>query len=256
MRLMLMMVCAAVSIWLGPTAAEPAAEPAPQADARDQARIRKIGPSLYQLGNVVLNVQARTVRCPGRVNMDEGGPIELLACLARGKTHESVLTLEVEPKHLQVALKLLGMKEGRNPAVDYPEDSPVRQRPAGDEALVSVEWRQADAKPEDKPSRCRAEKLLFNVEADTPQAEATWVFLGSRVTGGKFGADLDGSLITTYHDPLAILELCAPTVNDDIYYFVNKDICPPLGTPVELIIELPKEEGKEAEKQASTEEKE
>jgi len=251
MRLALMMACVAISIWVGPTAAEPA----PQADAREHARIRKIGPSLYQLGNVVLNVEARSVRCPGRVNMDQGGPIELLACLPRGKTHESVLTLDVEPKHLQVALKLLGMKEGRNPAVDYPEDGPLRQRPAGDEALVFVEWRRADSQPDGEPRRCRAEKLLFNVEADTPQAEATWVFLGSRVTDGRFGADLDGSLVTTYHDPLAILELCAPTVNDDIYYFVNKDICPPLGTPVELIIELPKEEGKQAEKQASAEEK-
>ncbi len=270
MRLALSIFCMAIAIWLGPAPAGPPPEtppaetpPAetqppetpPQADAGDQARIHKMGPGFYQIGNVVLNSEARTVRCPGRVNMTEGGPIELMACLPRGKTHESVLTLDIEPKHLQVALLLLGMKEGRNPAVRYPEESPERQRPPGDEALISVEWRDPAAKPDAKPSRLRAEKLLFNVEADTPQAEATWVFLGSRVTDGRFGADLDGSLITTYHDPLAILELCAATANDDIYYIVNKELCPPIGTPVELIVEVPEKDKQADQKQKPAEQK-
>ena len=78
-------------------------------------------------------------------------------------------------------------------------------------------------------------------------AEATWVFLGSRVVDGTFGADVDGTLITTFHDPLAILELALPTVNDDVYYFVAKDQCPPVGTAVELVIEVPPEDDAAAE---------
>jgi hypothetical protein len=70
-------------------------------------------------------------------------------------------------------------------------------------------------------------------------ASATWAFLGSAVVDGRFGADMDGSLVTTYHDPLAILELNLPTVNDDVYYHVDQSRCPPVGTPVDLVITLP-----------------
>lgn len=226
-----------------PLAGEGEGTSEPQADRQDGTRIRKIGPNLYRVGSVVLDSEKRTVRCPGRVNMDAGGPIELLACLPRGKTHESVFTLDVEPTDLQVALLLLGLKPGRNPAFEYAEDSPELERPPGDEALIFVQWPRTPSKEDGEVRSCRAEKFLYNVPADTPAAEATWVFMGSRMVGKGFGADLDGSLVTTYHDPLAILELCAPTVNDDIYYFVNERQCPPVGTQVALVVEaLPKED--------------
>lgn len=245
MRRPRLMICAALCAlaWTAlPVAAaeQPAAGTAEPA-AQGQARIHKIGPHLYQIGAVVLDAESRTARCPGRVNMNEGGPIELLACLPRGKTHESVFALEVEPTDLQVALLLLGMCDGRNPAVKCPEGSPDLQRPPGDEAVISVEWRgPAEGSGQDPPvNKRRAEDFLVNVKAEGPAPAATWVFLGSRIVDGKFGADQDGSLITTFHDPLAILELALPTVNDDVYYFVNKDVCPPVGTPVELVVQAP-----------------
>jgi len=214
--------------------------------------VRRIGPRLYQVGAVRLDAGARTIRCRGRVNMSEGGPLELLACLPTGKTHESVLTLSVRPMDLQVALLLLGLNAGRNPAVKYPEDSPELARRPGDEVLVYVEWRPppppateeetvppAEPPPEPPPVRVPAEQLLLNVETGKPPAQARWVFLGSRMVGSRFGADIEGSLITTFHDPLGILELQHPTVNDDIYYQVHSDICPPVGTPVEVVIQAP-----------------
>lgn len=251
MRRPRLMICAALCAlaWTAlPVAAaeEPAAGTAEPA-AQGQARIHKIGPHLYQIGAVVLDAESRTARCPGRVNMNEGGPIELLACLPRGKTHESVLTLDVEPMDLQVALLLLDMKQGRNPAVRYPDGSPELKRPPGDDALIFVEWKRP-AKEEGKEpevQRCRAEELLYMSKDERAVTGATWVFLGSTVASGKFGADQDGSLITTFHDPLAILELNLPLVNNnpyagaDLEYIVNKDHCPPVGTPVELVVQAP-----------------
>ncbi|MHC4480495.1 MAG: YdjY domain-containing protein [Planctomycetota bacterium] len=208
--------------------------PAPEREPR----IRKVGPHFYEVGLVLVDARERTARCPGRVNMDEGGPIELLACLPSGKTHESVFTLDVAAADLQVALLLLDMQPGRNPAVDYPEDSPEREKPPADRALIFVEWAPpAETAEPPAPQRSRAESFLYNVAADSPMAQATWAFLGSRMVEGRFGADLGGSLITTYHDPLAVLELALPTVNDDIFYFVHAEHCPPVGTPVDLIIQ-------------------
>lgn len=244
---------------LAPTAfAQPpqAAPPAPDATgvspapAAEQPRVRQTGPHLYQVGSVVIDAQARTVRCPGHVNMNEGGPVELLACLRRGKTHESVFTLDVEPTDLQVALLLLGLKEGRNPSFKYPEGSPEAKREPGDETLVFVEWRTPGQGENAEPQlhRHRAEDFLRNVKPGGPVVRGTWVFLGSVVVNGRFGADYDGTLITTYHDPFAILELNLPVVNQNPYsgleldYVVDKDRCPPIGTPVDLVIQaMPKD---------------
>ncbi len=209
-----------------------------------EPRVRKLGPHLYAVGAVRIDAEERTVRCPGRVNMDESGPIELLACLPRGKTHESVFTLDVEPMDLQIALLLLDLEPGRNPAVDYHEEDPDGALPPGDEVEVFIEWQpeaeEDGAEPEIR--RDRGEAFLLNVQTEQAPEEATWVFMGSRMVEGRFGADFDGTLITTYHDPLAVLELALPTANDDIYYHVNAEVCPPVGTPVELIIHAPEPE--------------
>ncbi len=96
-----------------------------------------------------------------------------------------------------------------------------------------------------------AEKLLYDRRAKKPLKDSQWVFLGSRIQDGRFGGDLEGSLITTYHDPLGILELAAPMVGENQYdsmdYSVNENICPPVGTPIELVIQVPHkdEAGKE-----------
>jgi len=213
----------------------------PQVQAQPEPRIKRVGPGLFRVGTVVLDAPKRTVRCLGHVNMDREGPIELLACLPRGKTHESVFTLDVEPFDVQIALLLLGLKDGRNPAIRYSERNPDREKPPGDKVSLSVEWRE---KPPVKGTpaavrRVRAEQFLFNVQTEEALEKAEWVFLGSRLVGDQFGADLDGTIVTTYHDPLSILELCLPTANDDIYYFVNDKLCPPVGTPIELIIQAP-----------------
>jgi len=200
-----------------------------------EPHVVKLAPHLLRIGKAVVDSKERIVRLRGRVSAGSDMPIELLACLPRGKAYESVLTIDVDPKDFQVALLLLGMKPGRNPAVKYAKDAPELRRPPGDQARIFVTWK-AEQKG-NPPQRHRAEELLYNVQADTPAQRANWVFLGSRFVNGTFGADLDGTLITTYHDPVAIMELAAETVNDDIYYVVRKDVCPPAGTPVTLEVQ-------------------
>jgi hypothetical protein len=191
---------------------------------------------LYRVGSVLVDARERTIRCTGKVNMDEGGPIELLACTENGKVHESVFILDTVPMDLQIALILLSMEPGRNPAAAYWEDDPEGRRPPGDAASITVEWR-AEGAPEGSPlETAPAERFLYNIETDTPLAEADWVFMGSVHYEGQFAAGVAGTIITTFHDPVGILELNHETVNDDIYYVVNRELCPKVGTPVALVI--------------------
>ncbi len=208
--------------------------------AEGKGRMWRLGPDIYRIGDITLDAKKRVLTCRGEVNMAEGGPIELLACLESGKVHESILIVDIEPKDLQVALLLLGLRPGRNPAHEIPEDSPEARRKPGSKVLLFVEWDMPEGPESAEPvrRRVRAEKLLWNVQTDRPAVDAEWVFLGSRVWQGQFGAELDGSIITTYHDSLAILELALPTVNDDVYYVANKELVPPAGTPVTVAVEV------------------
>lgn len=246
-----------IAVWVLVAAACPAAETGRNAtDAAGSgapAEARKIGAHLYALGNLTIDAEKRIVRCPGAVNMSEGGPIELLACRPEGKVHESVLTLDVAPLDLQAALLLLDLAPGRNPGVRYPDGDDELSRPPGDMVDIYVEWDQAaeDGKAAQRVRR-RADEMLHNVVTEQPMQGTQWVFTGSRWVEGRFGAEFDGSLVTTFHDPYAILELPLREVNDDVWYIVSKDVVPAVGTEVEVIFQAP---GKDVEEHASEGEK-
>jgi hypothetical protein len=203
-------------------------------DAGPEVRpaVRRLGPGLYAVGNATIDVERRAVRCPARVNMRRGGPIELLACLAEGKVHESVLVLDVAPLDLQIALLLLGLEPGRNPAVHYAEGEahPTRE---GSPVRLKVKW----AGPGKSEQPVDAGLLLRNVKTGGTAEGARWVFTGSRWVEGRFGASIEGSLVVAYHDPLALLELQAEEVNDDVYFNANEAAIPEVGTEAEFIIE-------------------
>lgn len=208
------------------------------ADESAKERPRKDGPEVvslsdgrYRIGNVILDPARRAIEVKGQVNMQEG-LVELLACTPTGKTHESVLALEVVPLHMQVALLALGLKSGRNPGVTGEEGD---RREPGDRVEVRVSWVS-----DGKPREVRAEEMIWHAPENHPMPKTDWVFLGSEASGGVFAADETGSLITTYHDPLAIVENPLATVNDDTLYFANPRVVPPVGTPVTVTIAIPK----------------
>jgi len=84
------------------------------ASAQDSARAtvplraERLSATQVRIGTLVADQARRTVQVPGHVNMQRG-VVEVLACTAWGKTHESVLVLDVEPYVLQVGLLLLGL---------------------------------------------------------------------------------------------------------------------------------------------------
>ena len=201
-------------------------EPPSPHPAREAPEISKTAPDVYKLGRVEVDARKRLLTMPAKVNM-QSGLVELLACTPRGKRHESVLVVDVDPLYLQLGLLLLGLEPGGNPS-SLAEDS---QRP-GDMMDIWVEWK-LDGQPKVKK---RAEELILDLRNDAPMQRTSWVFLGSKVYKGRFLARELGSLITTYHDSAAIVENPLPSSRDDTLYEANPDTVPPVGTPVTLII--------------------
>jgi hypothetical protein len=195
------------------------AQPAPPPEAE------RIGENLYRVGKVRVDLKARAATCAGKVNMQKG-LIEYLAVGYEGKRHESLLTLDVRPLHLQVGLILLGLEPGGG--LERQGDTALPRGPAVD---ITVGWRRAG-----RDVRVPAADLVWDVDRKAPLARAAWVFSGSLVDKRGFLADREHSLIATYRDPGAIVNNVLPSGADDTALKVNERIAPPIGTAVTLTL--------------------
>lgn len=189
-------------------------------------RSPKLDPTRWQtLGTVQLDPVARCVMATGYINQVEGA-IELLACGPGGKVHESVLVLQVNPLDLQTALLLLGLKSG--PPMPELGVGP----PQGDRVRVWVQWRAQQG-----AVVLPLERLAYEWRRKRPLRTDGWVFTGSVVENGKFKAMAEESLIASYWDPWAILNVQSPLGADDDALSVHRAEVPPLHTPVTVVVE-------------------
>lgn len=184
-------------------------------------KLPDVGPDgVARIGNVSVDPKARTVSVKGWVNQVVG-PIELLACGPGGKTHESVFVLDINPVELQTGLLLLGLKPG-TPPTGLGEGVP-----SGPELVLWVDWEENG----EARSR-RAEEFVFNEEVQERLPETPWIFTGSVFEEGRFKALAEESLVVTYWDPWAIVNIPLPCGANDKILSVDTNTVPPLSTPI------------------------
>lgn len=198
-----------------------AAAPPPESPPASEPPARWV-----DLGSVRVDTANRCIVLPGRVNQVEGA-IELLACGPGGKTHESIFVLDVAARDLQAALLLLDAapraftwKIDPTPPGGSPVEVAVARRDAGD-TTTSTGWTPAG-------------DMVLHRGRSTPMNEARWVYTGSMVEDGQLAADREQSLIATYWDPFAILNLANECGADDTMLAAHREALPPLGTPILL----------------------
>jgi hypothetical protein len=190
-----------------------------------QNAIKKLGDDLFQLGTIRIDSKNRVLTIPGKINMQKG-MIELLACAPGGKTHETVVLMDVVPYHLQVSLILLGLNYVGGLSVQGDTLTPK-----GDSVDVFVTWMK-----DGRDTTTRVEDFVWDIPREKPMEHTPWVFTGSKMMDGKYMADVEKSLVTTYHDPFTILDNPLSTGRDDEVYKVNDSLVPPKGTPVTITI--------------------
>lgn len=157
------------------------------------------------------------------------GPIELLACGRGGKTHESVFVLNVDPVHLQTGLLLLGLKPGQPPT------GLGQGQPEGPKLDLWVDWEENG-----ETKSARAETFVYNVQDKTVLPETPWIFTGSIFLDGEFKASAEESLVVTYWDPWAIINIPLICGTNDEILVVNTNSVPPLKTPIRMRMEMAK----------------
>lgn len=192
------------------------------------APLKQIRPGVFELGQVRLDKDNRTVSFPASVNLREGN-IEYVVVTATGKTHESLLRTTAEPFHIHLAFLLLGAKGAGTNAL--PED-PARQLP-GDKAEIEF-----NCHAEGKLRSFRAEEFVQDRKASRPARRGEWIYTGSRLREDGFAAQLDGSIVSLITDSDALINNPRPGREDDDNWLVRTNELPPLHAPVEVTIKL------------------
>lgn len=188
--------------------------------------LREIQPGLFQLGGVRLDKSKRILEFAGVVNMSQG-PVEYLLVHETGKVHESVLKTAVEPYHVHLAALLLQPKPG---AINTNMGLAAREL-KGPTAEVLVRWKDASkAMP--------GEDLVFNVQTKAAMARGAWTYNGSRIIGGTFLAQRDGSIASVITDPDALLNGMRPGRDKDDLWQVNTNLVRAVNTPVGIAIQF------------------
>jgi hypothetical protein len=188
------------------------------------------------LNDITINPAEKTITIPCKVNMKEG-LLEVLLCRPEGKTHESLLITKVTPLEFQTALLLLGL-DAVNELPENTDDadslSPYLSiETSGDSVQLFLE-RQRDGKTEIDP----IEFFVRDERTMKTMIPGSWLFRGA-VThrSGHVIIDPEVTMIATYHDPVALMELNNSNKFDDELFYVNTNAGLETGQTVKLIIQ-------------------
>ncbi len=176
---------------------------------------------------------SRSVTFPAEINLTSG-LLEYFLVNKKGKTHESLLSTAIEPYDLQVAMLLLGIKPAAS-ANSQPPGEITREylstapELAGEKISITLTW---------PGHRAPAESLIWNLDKNAVMSPGPWIYNGSEMYGGKFLAQIDGSMTALVRDSGALINNPRPGNDDDqIWEPYTKDV-PPKGTAVDVTLKL------------------
>lgn len=202
-------------------------------------RIKKTGPSDYELGPIKISSATREVRVPTVLNMTEG-ILEYALVHESGKTHESLLRTPVSPSELNVALLLCHFEPHVKEAAQYlPEPSETTkarmalpmEKEGANQMKLTVEWTDKAGKAQSAPMAA----WVRDKKSGKPASPDHWTYTGSFISQTGFAAEHDGSHIAIYFDLVSLVNLPdRNNVNDENWY-VETSAVPPIDTPVTLV---------------------
>lgn len=220
-----------------------AAPPPPFATGRAPpvGELKPLGKDRYQVGRIVVDKKAARFTVPGRVLVLDR-PLEYLATTPKGmKDYETLLEADATGSEFNLACILLGLERDPRQGPFYQfSEAPL----VGPKVLVSIAWQDGNKRRE-----ISAAEALLDPKGDVRPESVEWVYTGSlsMPPDGQFAADITGTLIGFVHDANSIIESVAG-LGIGAYGSVsgNAALLPPVGAPIELIVQLPRDKAKPA----------
>lgn len=185
-------------------------------------------------GRIWADSKKRLVVVDGYIAM-RIGQLEMFACPAGTKEHESVVGVFSKAYHVHAALLAIGAKVG----------SPVQWEPeykaaTGSEIKILVLWVDSEGKKKSVDARSWIRELGTN-----KTMESNWVFAGSSMfkdpdTGEERYMAESGDLVCVSNFATATLDVPhkSSQVNSGLMYTAHTDRIPPEGTPVRLVFQV------------------
>ena len=193
------------------------------ADGPGQAKRAEFQPG------VVIDWSHRQVEIDSTVVLREG-LLELVACTANSREHESILRINARAAHVYMALGLIGLTPGKPASWDFDRDQPI---PAtGDPVAIEVRFPREGQTVE----RNIRHWLLENGKV---MRERHWVFAGSvRTEEDDLVAQREGTIVTVvdFGDALLALPESHTADNEELWLEPNTTEIPPLDSKVTLIV--------------------
>jgi hypothetical protein len=221
-----------------PTAAAPA-KPFATGRPPPVGELKSLGNDRYQIGRIVVDKKAGSFAVPGRV-LVLGQPLEYLATAPKGmKDYETLLEVDATGSEFNLACILLGLERDPRQGSFYQfSEAPI----VGPKLRVSVAWQDGAKRRE-----ISAAEALLDPNGNVRPESVEWVYTGSlsMPPDGQFAADVTGTLIGFVHDANSIIESVLG-LGIGAYGSVsgNAALLPPVGTPIELVVQLPRDEAK------------
>lgn len=204
--------------------------PAQATSTRDESKARPAEAIQAALPGVTIDRQNRIVDLDATVVLREGW-LELVACPAGSKEHESIFAVQARPGHVHLALLQIGLEPGKPGGWREEGETFVGIPPQGDRVRVSI---VVDG--EEKP-------LALYIKHHTtgkPLSNDEFVFAGSLVKQSQgsreYKADESGNLLTlvTFSDDVLTWPEPASEANSELYWVANPDTIPPMDTRVKV----------------------
>lgn len=168
----------------------------------------------------------------GQVCLREG-QLEMFACLAKTKEHESVVAVNSKAFLVHAGLVAIGAEPG-HPA----QFRPTYKAASGTPVEITVYWTDAQG----KRNQLRAQEWLKNVKTGKPMSES-WVFAGSgywtdRDTGQKYYQAEEGDFICVSNFATAMLDVPieSSATNEALLFEANSSQIPERGTRVSVVL--------------------
>lgn len=190
--------------------------------------VRTLEGGRLEVGLVRLDPKARTVTVPAFVNLSEG-IVEYILVHSGGKTHESLLRTDAQPRDIHLAMLLLGARGAGTNAVSLDPDLALH----GDPITVEVRWTQGR-----RARVAAAEELVYDRRLGSALRRGRWTYTGSRLREDGFGAQADGSIVSLITDPDALVNNPRRGREDDDNWLAKAARLPEFNSPVEVVITL------------------
>lgn len=212
-----------------PTESTDAAEGATAA-APDAGKLIPLNPK----GTVKIDRKRKLVVVDGRIAL-RAGQLEMFACPAGTKEHESVIALLSDSKTIHAGLLAVGARPGAVVKWD-----PVYSPAYGDVLEVYVLWKDAEG----KPHQVRGQSWVRDVKTGE-EMKSDWIFAGSGFwTDPSDGIEYyyadGGEAICVSNFPTAMVDLPIQSsqANDSLLFEAFESRIPARNTPVRVVLRL------------------